>query len=271
MMRIAGVAALVMALRACDSAEPKDPEDDVAPAPVEAVEQVRTYPHDPQAFTQGLLWRNGELLESTGRYGESSLRRVELETGRVIQKVDLPRQYFAEGMALLRDSIYQLTWREGVAFVYDVATLRQTGQRAYTGEGWGLTTDGTSLIVSDGSHTLTFVDPATFAMQRAINVLDGGEPVYDLNELEFVRGEIWANVWHRSDIVRIDPQTGTVKGRIDLSAILPPEVRGNLEAVPNGIAFDEAGGRLFVTGKLWPRLYEVRVRSLNLGGGQAGG
>ncbi|HWK90569.1 MAG TPA: glutaminyl-peptide cyclotransferase [Longimicrobium sp.] len=272
MMRAAGVAALAVALGACPGDDgPSDTEEEVALAPVEAVEQVRVYPHDPQAFTQGLVWHQGQLYESTGRYGASTLRRVELETGRVLQKVDLGRQYFAEGLALLGGSIYQLTWREGVAFVYDTAGLRQTGQRAYTGEGWGLATDGTSLIVSDGSHTLSFVDPATFAMQRTINVLDGGQPVFDLNELEYVRGEIWANVWHKPDVVRIDPRTGIVKGRINLSAIIPPEVQGNMEAVPNGIAYDEATGRLFVTGKLWPRLFEVRVPSLNLGGQPAGG
>jgi glutamine cyclotransferase len=222
----------------------------------------------------GLVNREGDRFRVTtptlrGRRASYEVWRD--ETGRVLQKVDVGRQYFAEGLALLGGSIYQLTWREGVAFVYDTAGLRPTGQRAYTGEGWGLATDGTSLIVSDGSHTLSFVDPATFAMQRTINVLDGGQPVFDLNELEYVRGEIWANVWHKPDVVRIDPQTGVVKGRINLSSIIPPEVQGNMEAVPNGIAYDEATGRLFVTGKMGPKLFEVRVPSLHPGGAGAAG
>lgn len=236
-------------------------------APVVAVEQVRSFPHDTSAFTQGLVWHDGRLYESTGRYGQSSLRIVEVETGRVAQRVDLPQQYFAEGLAIVGDSVFQLTWREGVAFVYDAPTLRQLGQVQYKGEGWGLTTDGRRLIVSDGSSYLTFVNPERFQVDTTLRVTDGGRPVDQLNELEWVRGEIWANVWHTNHIVRIDPRTGRVKGRLDLSAILPPTL--DPESVPNGIAYDPQGNRLLVTGKLWPRLYEVRIPSLGIGGGGA--
>ena len=238
-------------------------------APVVAVQQVRSYPHDSTAFTQGLVWSGGRLYESTGRYGQSSLRLVELETGRVVQRVDLGPQYFAEGLAAVGDSLIQLTWKEGVAFVYDAATLRSLGQVQYSGEGWGLTSDGRRLIVSDGSSYLTFIQPATFQIDTTIRVTDGGTPVDQLNELEWVRGEIWANVWHTPHIVRIDPATGRVKGRLDLGTIIPQVA--DPESVPNGIAYDEAGNRLLVTGKLWPRLYEISIPSLGIGTGGAGG
>jgi glutaminyl-peptide cyclotransferase len=237
-------------------------------APVTGVEQVRSYPHDSTAFTQGLVWRGGRLYESTGRYGESTLRIVELETGRVIQRVPLGQQYFAEGLAAVGDSLYQLTWKEGVAFIWDAATLRQVAQVQYSGEGWGLTSDGQRLVVSDGSSYLTFVDPATFQVDTTVRVTDGGRPVDQLNELEWVKGEVWANVWHTQHIARIDPRSGQVKGWLDLAALIPPVT--DQEAVLNGIAYDEAADRLLVTGKLWPRLYEIRIPSLNIGGGGAG-
>jgi glutaminyl-peptide cyclotransferase len=263
----AAAAAVVVGCRDGNSDTGESPMEPAAP--VVGVQQVRSYPHDSTAFTQGLLWRGGRLYESTGRYGESSLRLVELESGRVLQRVDLGRQYFAEGLAAVGDSLYQLTWKEGVAFVYDAATLRSLGQVQYSGEGWGLTSDGRRLIVSDGSSYLTFIQPGGFQIDTTIRVTDGGQPVDQLNELEWVRGEIWANVWHTPHIVRIDPATGQVKGRLDLSAIIPPT--SDPEAVPNGIAFDEAGNRLLVTGKLWPRLYEISIPSLGIGGGAAGG
>lgn len=234
-------------------------------APIVAVQQVRSYPHDSTAFTQGLVWREGKLYESTGRYGESSLRLVELETGRVIQKVDLADTYFAEGLAALGDTLYQLTWKEGVAFKYDANTLRPAGQVAYTGEAWGLTSDGRRLIVSDGSSYLTFIDPRTFQIDTTLRVTNGGRPVDQLNELEWVRGEVWANVWHTQQIVRIDPRTGRVKGVLDLTSIIPP-VR-DPEGVLNGTAYDPQANRLLVTGKLWPRLYEISIPSLGIGGG----
>lgn len=235
-------------------------------APVATVEQVRSYPHDSTAFTQGLLWRNGRLYESTGRYGQSSLRIVELETGRVIQRASLGQQYFAEGLAAVGDSLYQLTWKEGVAFIWDPGTLRQIAQVQYNGEGWGLTSDGRRLIVSDGSSYLTFVDPVTFQVDTTLRVTDGGRPVDQLNELEWVKGEVWANVWHTQRIARIDPASGRVLGWLDLTPLIPPVT--DQEAVLNGIAYDEAADRLLVTGKLWPRLFEIRIPSLNIGFGR---
>lgn len=261
------------AAAACDDASPSNrmpDEPPPPPAPVAPVEQVRAYPHDSTAFTQGLAWHAGALYESTGRYGESSLRRVDLETGEVRQRVDLPPQYFGEGLATVGDSIVQLTWREGVMFVYDRASLREIGRVTFSGEAWGLASSGESLIVSDGSSYLTFVDPATMEPQRTLAVTDGGRPVDQLNELEWVRGEIWANVWHTDQIVRIDPRTGRVVGRLDLSPLRPAGLTDQ-EAVLNGIAYDEAADRLLVTGKLWPRLYEIRVPSLGIGAGGASG
>lgn len=228
-------------------------------APMASPTQVRSYPHDPAAFTQGLSFHDGALLESTGRYGESTLRRVRLETGEVLQKVDVDREYFAEGLAVLGGRVYQLTWQNGLAFVYDAASFALTDTLRYEGEGWGLTTDGRSLILSDGSDQLRFLDPNGFAVQRVLAVTDGGAPVNQLNELEWVRGEIWANVWHDRRIARIDPRTGRVREWLDLSQVYPEAEAVDPEAVPNGIAWDDVGGRLFVTGKLWPRLYEIRV------------
>jgi glutamine cyclotransferase len=265
-MVCAAVAGVVAACEGANS-EPGEETPMEAAATVESVEQVRSYPHDSTAFTQGLVWRGGRLYESTGRYGQSSLRLVELETGRVLQRVDLGQQYFAEGLAAVGDSLYQLTWKEGVAFIWDPATLRKISQVAYSGEGWGLTSDGRRLIVSDGSSYLSFVDPVTFALDTTVRVTDGGRPVDQLNELEWVKGEVWANVWHTQRIARIDPQTGRVKGWLDLTPLIPPVT--DQEAVLNGIAYDPDADRLLVTGKLWPRLYEIRVPSLNVGGGFA--
>ena len=230
-----------------------------ATAPVARVETVRVYPHDPTAFTQGLVFHDGVLYESTGRYNESTLRRVELQTGKVLQKVDVPPQHFAEGLALLGGKLYQLTWQDKVGFVYDLATLQQSGTFGYAGEGWGLTTDGTSLIMSDGSNQLRFLDPQTYQVTRTVDVRDGDEFIQQINELEWVRGEIWANVWHSDRIARINPQTGQVVGWLDLADLYPEAQRTDGEAVLNGIAYDPQGDRLFVTGKLWPALYEIRV------------
>ena len=268
--RMATVVAGAMAVAACspgDARENGELPPPAATAPVEAVAEVRSYPHDPRAFTQGLMWHDGRLYESTGRYGESTLRIVDLESGQVRQRVDLPPQYFAEGISMHQGRLYQLTWREGVAFVYDPATLRETGRVEYTGEAWGLTSDGESLVVSDGSSYLTWVDPASFAVRRTVRVTDGGRPVDQLNELDWIRGEVWANVWHSNQIVRIDPATGQVVGRLDLAHLVPPVT--DREAVLNGIAYDEANDRLFVTGKLWPRLFQIRVPSLGIGEGDA--
>ncbi len=259
----------LVTMGACDDAEPRTPPPprDGPVAPVAAVRQVKTYPHDPQAFTQGLLWSDGRLYESTGRFGQSSLREVTLETGEVVRKVDLAEQYFAEGLALLGDRLYQLTWQNGLGFIYDRATFAKVDSFAYQGEGWGLTTDGTSLILSDGSSALRFIDPKTFAVTRTVEVKDGERYVEQLNELEWVKGEVWANVWHQDLIARIDPATGVVKGWLDVAQLLPDARTRDAEAVPNGIAYDPAGDRLFLTGKLWPVLFEVSVPGIVEGGG----
>jgi glutamine cyclotransferase len=223
-------------------------------------EVVNVWPHDRDAFTQGLVFRDGKLLESTGQEGKSSLRSVELETGKVLKKVDVPSPYFAEGITLLRGKIYQLTWQHQQGFIYDQWTFEKVGTFAYQGEGWGLTTDGESLIESDGSNQIKFIDPNDFHVRRTIAVLDRGTPVMEINELEFVRGEIFANIWHDDRIARIDPKTGRVTGWINLKGLLPASEIRDEEAVLNGIAYDETNDRLFVTGKLWPKLFEIRLK-----------
>ena len=223
-------------------------------------EVVNTFPHDAKAFTQGLVFHDGALLESTGQYGESTLRRVELKTGKVLKQVEVAPQIFAEGLTLLNGKLYQLTWQNKRGFIYDAGTFERTGEFAYTGEGWGLTHDADSLILSDGTAQLRFIDPADYRVKRVINVNDRGRSITQLNELEYVKGEIFANVWHQNLVARIDPQTGCVKGWIDLSGLLRPGDVTDEEAVLNGIAYDESGDRLFVTGKLWPKLFEVRLK-----------
>jgi glutamine cyclotransferase len=216
------------------------------------------YPHDPSAFTQGLAIEAGRLYEGTGQYGASTLRRVDLATGRVEKQRALAPQYFGEGIAILDGLVYQLTWQNGVVFVYDLETFEVERTMRYTGEGWGLTHDGRQLIMSDGSATIRFRDPATFAVTREIEVRAEGVPVTRLNELEYIDGEIWANIWYEDRIVRIDPADGDVLGFLDLAALYPQSVRSS-EAVLNGIAYDAASRRLFVTGKNWPQLYEIEV------------
>jgi glutamine cyclotransferase len=228
--------------------------------PVYGYEVVNTFPHDPLAFTQGLVFQDGAFIESTGLEGHSTLRRVELQTGRVIQSIDVPKFYFAEGMTLFAGKIYQLTWKGAKGFVYDPETFQKTGEFPYTGEGWGLTHDADSLILSDGSEQIRFIDPSTLKVKRTINVLDHGRPLEEINELEYVKGEIYANVWHDNRVARIDPQTGHINGWIDLSGLLRPGEAASPEAVLNGIAYDEQGDRLFVTGKLWPKLFEIRLK-----------
>ena len=232
-----------------------------AAAPVNyGYEIVHIYPHDPGAFTQGLVFINGKLYEGTGEAGRSSLREVDLETGHVLKKVDVPEPYFGEGIALLNNKIYQLTWQHQIGFIYNADTFEQVGKFNYTGEGWGLTTDGHSLILSDGSNRIRFLDPDSFQVTKTIAVLDGNLPVKELNELEYVNGEIYANIWHDNRIVTINPQNGRITGWIDLNGLLPPGDVHDEEAVLNGIAYDQAGNRLFVTGKLWPRLFEIKLK-----------
>ena len=220
---------------------------------------VNAFPHDSNAFTEGLLYLNGDLLESTGLKGRSSLRRVDLKTGNVLKMTTVPDQYFAEGLAVLNNQAYQLTWTSQVGFIYDLDRFKSNLEFDYTGEGWGLTTDGNSLIMSDGTDVIRFMEPVTFKERRRIHVTSGGEPVFQLNELEDVKGEIYANVWKTEYVVRIDPQTGKVLGVIDFSGLLTPAERAKTDVL-NGIAYDAAGDRLFVTGKLWPKLFEVRIR-----------
>lgn len=231
-----------------------------ARTPTFAFEVVATYPHDPLAFTQGLQWHEGRLFESTGQVGTSSIREVELATGRVIRKRDLAEPHFGEGMVILADKLYEITWTTGKAFVYDWKTFAPAGEFSYEGEGWGLTTDGASIIMSDGTSTIRWRDPATFAVQKSVAVTDHGTPVMQLNELEWVKGELWANVWQSDRVARIDPVTGKVLGWIDLSGILPAIDRSGNEDVLNGIAYDAAKDRYFVTGKLWSKLFEIKLK-----------
>jgi glutamine cyclotransferase len=220
---------------------------------------VHAYPHDQQAFTQGLVYVDGHLYESTGIEGRSTLREVELETGRILQFHELPAKYFAEGLTDWKNTLIQLTWQSHAALVYDRATFRLLRTFPYTGEGWGLTHDAKSLILSDGTATLRFFDPETFKEVRRITVTDHGKPVTQLNELEFIRGEIYANVWHSDRIARISPANGRILGWIDLTGLMPRDQLTSNEAVLNGIAYDAARSRLFVTGKLWPKIFEVEV------------
>jgi glutaminyl-peptide cyclotransferase len=231
-----------------------------AATPVYTYTVVREYPHDVGAYCQGLVYDQGVLYEGTGRYGESTLRRVRLESGEILEQTELDRRYFGEGIAIWQDKIYQLTWRERTAMEYDKQSLQPTGKVfRYTGEGWGLTTDGQSLIMSDGTSVLRFLDPQTFEVQRRITVHEGRRRITNLNELEWVRGQIFANVWQQDYLVVISPRTGEVTAKIDLRGLAPPR-RVLDDTVLNGIAYDEENDRLFVTGKNWPTLYEIQLR-----------
>ena len=219
---------------------------------------IAAYPHDPKAYTQGLVIERGRLYEGTGRYGASSIRRVDLTSGRVEKIQTLGSEYFGEGIAILGGKLYELTWKNQLAFVYDLDTFSVVQTLHYDGEGWGLTHDGEHLILSDGTATLRFIDPATFKTVREVTVHDGDQPVAKLNELEYVEGEIWSNVWYDDRIARISPADGRVLGWIDLAEIYPHGSRGS-DDVLNGIAYDAAKRRLFVTGKNWPQLFEIDV------------
>jgi glutamine cyclotransferase len=216
------------------------------------------YPHDSTAFTQGLVIDNGVLYEGTGLHGKSSLRRVVIETGDVTQIATLPEAYFGEGITVFDDRIIQLTWRSNIAFVYDRDSFELIDEFTYDTEGWGLTHDGDALIMSDGTSLLYFLDPKTYEEIRTVDVRDAGVPVTELNELEYIDGEVYANVWKTNRIARIDPQTGKVIGWVDLSGLLSAELQQGADVL-NGIAYDHEDGRLFVTGKLWPRLFEITV------------
>ena len=249
-----------------------------AEIPVYDYEIVKSYRHDGDAFTQGLAFHNGWLYESTGQEGESTVRKVELQSGSVKEKRKLKDTDFGEGLTILNDKIYQITWLSGVCYVYDLTTFEQLSVIPYNGEGWGLTNDGTNLIISDGSDKIVFRDPTNLRVIRSINVTHNGKPLYLLNELEFVKGEIWANIWHSEEttthaggkqlpnigkpnyIARINPNDGKVVGWIDLKNISPDDSARDRENTLNGIAYDASSDRIFVTGKNWRKLFEIKLK-----------
>ncbi len=249
-IRLSIATLLLLVPAACGSAEHH-------PAPFYDV--TAQYPHDSTAYTQGLLWANGVLFESTGLYGHSELRRVDLHSGRVLASRPLPADRFGEGLALLNGRLYQLTWKAGVAYTYDPATLAPGDSLHYAGEGWGLTTDGTSLIMSDGSDSLRFLSPSTFQVQRVVHVRYNDAPLYQLNELEYFNGEVLANVYESNWVLRIDPATGLVRQTIDFADLYPD--RPPTAEVMNGIAVAPDGKQLLLTGKLWPVMFQVRLRT----------
>lgn len=227
--------------------------------PVYSYNIVNTYPHDRDAFTQGLVFEDGVLYEGTGRFGHSSLRRVELETGDILQIRELSTQLFGEGITIYRDKIIQLTWQSNIGFVYDKNSFELLQEFNYSTEGWGITHDGNRLIMSDGTSTLHFLDPQTFGEIGQLGVFDNNGPVTSLNELEYVQGEIYANVWQTDRVARIAPETGRVIGWINLEGLLTTEDCSEPVDVLNGIAYDAKTNRLFVTGKLWPKLFEIEL------------
>ena len=221
---------------------------------------VARYPHDSAAFTEGLIWSDGALYESVGREGMSEVRRVRLTDGRVTAHVTIPSAQFGEGLARWRDQLISLTWHDGIAHRWNARTLKPVGEAHYTGEGWGLASDGTSLLLSDGSPTIKRIDPATFKDVGHITVTANGRPLDQINELEVVDGAILANVWHAPYLVRIDPASGRVNAVVDLRPLVAEIKARDPEAVPNGIAWDGVHRRLFVTGKLWPTMFEVTLQ-----------
>jgi len=252
-MRIVLLAA-ALAAAACG------PASEAGDIPEYTYRVIHTYPHDNHAFTQGLLYLNGFLYEGTGQNAESSIRKVELATGKVLQQHDIPEAYFGEGIVNWKDRLIEITWTTQVGFIYDLATFQLKSQFQYPGQGWGLTQDGKRIVMSDGTPQIRFWDPETLAELGRINVTAAGVPVQDLNELEWVKGEIYANIWQTDRIARIDPNNGRVVGWIDCSGLLNPHDRvGGEGAVLNGIAYDASTDRLFVTGKLWPKLFEIRL------------
>jgi glutamine cyclotransferase len=226
--------------------------------PIQGYRIVRAYPHDPDAFTQGLQYVDGAFYEGTGLNGRSSVRKVRIETGEVLQKRDLPQEHFGEGIAVFKSELFELTWQSRVAFVYDKVSFEPKRRLSYAGEGWGLTHDGRSLIMSDGTDELRVLDPSTFAERRRIRVTAAGAPVRRLNELEVVGGEIFANVWMTDYVARIDASSGRVTAYVDLHGLLSPAERARTDVL-NGIAYDAEHDRLFVTGKLWPKVFEIKI------------
>ncbi len=223
---------------------------------------INVYPHDRSAFTEGLVYDEGVLYEGTGQYGRSTLRKVDLETGIVQEQISIPAEFFGEGIEVLEDSIVQLTWKSNVGLIYDKESLNETGNFTYQTDGWGITSDGTELIMSDGSNILYFLDPKTYQVQGQISVRDGKTAIRGINEMEYIRGEIYANIWPTSRIAIISPKTGIVRAWIDLKGLLPKSERAGTDVL-NGIAYDAKGDRLFVTGKYWPSLFEIDLVAKN--------
>ena len=255
MRLLAAIGVLMIASLALPSARRQSA---AANLPMHGYQIVRVYPHDPSAFTQGLQYVGGVFYEGTGLNGRSSIRRVELDTGKVLQRRAIPPEYFGEGITLFKSDLVELTWQSHVAFVYDGTTFEPKKQFSYPGEGWGLTHDGTSLIMSDGTDELRYLDPATFAEKKRLKVTAAGAPLRNLNELEWMKGEILANVWQTDYVARISPATGKVTSYIDLHGLLTPAERAATDVL-NGIAYDDTRDRLFVTGKLWPKVFEIKI------------
>jgi len=254
---------LTAAMLVCCCSKPPGPKPRPSPkvntVPILPCKIIKTYPHDRTAFTQGLVIEDGILYESTGEYGSSTLKKIDLETGEVIDSTPLSSEFFGEGITIMNDRVIQLTWRSGKGFVYDKHTFKRLKEFTYRTEGWGITHDGKRLIISDGTSILHFLNPVTFEYEGVIEVRADGRRVVNLNELEYINGEIYANVWQSPWIVKIDPDTGKVSGWIDARGLLQPEdLTREIDAM-NGIAYDKKNDRLFLTGKLWPKLFEVEI------------
>jgi glutaminyl-peptide cyclotransferase len=250
MKRALFAALLTLAASACARA------DDV---PVYGYTVVHTYPHDTNAYTEGLFWLDGHLYESTGNVGQSSIRKVDLDSGEVVQILRVPPPWYGEGIVAWKERLYELTWQTGVGFIYDLKTLKKLGEFSYPGEGWALTRDDKRIYMSDGTGTIRVLDPDTLKQTGSINVTWDGHAVGNLNELEWVKGELYANLWLTDRIARIDPKTGDIVGFIDLAGLAPTDTRDPSNDVLNGIAYDARRDRLFVTGKRWPHVYEIRL------------
>jgi glutaminyl-peptide cyclotransferase len=266
---IASLALLTTAIVAAAADPAAPPAAPVAPpeagVPVYGYQIVHIYPHDTHAFTEGLFYLNGYLYESTGLEGQSSIRKVRLETGEVLQQLTVPARYFGEGIVNWKQQLVSLTWKSQIGFVYDLKTFKLQSHFSYPGEGWALTQDGTHLIMSDGTAQLRWLDPQTLHETARLSVTFEGQPLRYLNELEWVKGEIFANVWQTNWIARIDPHSGAVVGLIDCRGLLDPAdvIQGQTDVL-NGIAYDAQGDRLFITGKNWPKLFEIQLRRIGL-------
>lgn len=254
---------VAVGLAASSSACAQSTESAAAPAPtavpVCSYEVAAEYPHDSASFTQGLFVHNGALYETTGHEGQSRLAKLDLASGKAIKQSAFPADQFGEGSTILGDTIFAVTWRSGVGHRWNAKTLKYEGAFRYEGEGWGLANDGQSIILSDGSATLRFLDPKTFAVTKSVTVTHQGRPLEQINELEYIDGEIWANIWHSDMIVRIDPNTGQVTRFVDLWGLKDKAGARGSESVLNGIAWDARAKRLYVTGKYWPKLYEIKI------------